>query len=44
MKPKQVVVLFCFSAMMAMSLVARAPGEFSPPARTFQLTYHLNPA
>jgi len=41
MKPKQAVVLFCFSVLMALPMVARATGEFSPPARTFLLTYQV---
>ncbi len=41
MKPKQAIALLCFSALMALPVVGRAPGEFSPPARTFQLTYQV---
>ena len=41
MKPKHALVLFCLSALMALPVVARAPGEFSPPSRTFLFTYQV---
>ncbi|MGA3328901.1 MAG: transglutaminase domain-containing protein [Terriglobia bacterium] len=41
MKLKHLLVLFCLSALMAMPVVARAPGEFSPPSRTFLFTYQV---
>src|SRR5208282_4922929 len=41
MKPKHVLVLFCISALMALPVVARSPGEFSPPSRTFLFTYQV---
>ena len=41
MKPKHVLTLFCISALMALPVAARAPGEFSPSARTFLFTYQI---
>jgi transglutaminase-like putative cysteine protease len=41
MKPKQVLVLIGLSALMALAVRARMPGEFSPPARTFLFTYQV---
>ena len=34
-------MLLCIFALMALPVVARAPGEFSPPSRTFLFTYQV---
>jgi transglutaminase-like putative cysteine protease len=34
-------MLIGISALMALPVAARAPGEFSPPTRTFQFTYQV---
>lgn len=41
MKPKPALVLFCLSALISLPLEAGAPGEFSPPSRTFLFTYQI---
>ena len=41
MKPKPTLMLLCLSALMALPVAARAPGEFSPPSRTFLFTYQV---
>ncbi len=41
MKPQNSLLLFCISALMALPLAARTPGEFSPPSRTFRFTYQV---
>jgi len=35
------LMLFCLSALMALPMVARTPGEFSQPSRTFLFTYQV---
>src|SRR5580693_9333127 len=41
MKTRQSLVLFCMSVLLALPVDARAPEEFSPPVRTFALTYQV---
>src|SRR5208337_4748288 len=41
MRPKHKLMLIGITALMALPVAARAPGEFSPPARTFQFTYQV---
>ncbi len=41
MKPKPAYGFFCIFALMALLAVAGAPGEFSPPSRTFLFTYQV---
>jgi transglutaminase-like putative cysteine protease len=41
MRPKLTLMLFCISALLALRLAGRAPGEFSPPSRTFLFTYQV---
>lgn len=41
MKPKPTPALILIFALMAVPVVARAPGEFSPTSRTFLFTYQV---
>ena len=41
MKTKHPLGLLFLLALMALPVVARAPGEFSPPSRTFLFTYQV---
>ncbi|MFZ0959793.1 MAG: transglutaminase domain-containing protein [Terriglobia bacterium] len=41
MKTKHTLGVFCISGLMALLAMARTPGEFSPPSRTFLFTYHI---
>ena len=41
MTPKSVLTLLGISALAAISLAERTPGEFSPPSRTFLFTYQV---
>jgi transglutaminase-like putative cysteine protease len=41
MKPKHGLMLGCICAVMVVPVLARAPGEFSPPTRTFLFTYQV---
>jgi transglutaminase-like putative cysteine protease len=41
MKSQLKLMLFGISALMALPVAARAPGEFSPPSRTFIFTYQV---
>ncbi len=41
MKSKHQLGLVCFIALMALPVVARAPGGFSPPSRNFLFTYQV---
>jgi transglutaminase-like putative cysteine protease len=41
MKPRHSLLLLGISTLMALRVMAWAPGEFSPPARTFQFIYQV---
>jgi transglutaminase-like putative cysteine protease len=41
MKTKHPLGVLCFFALMALPMVGRTPGEFSPPSRTFLFTYQV---
>jgi transglutaminase-like putative cysteine protease len=41
MKTRQSLALFCLFVLLATPITARTPGEFSPPGRTFNLTYQV---
>ncbi len=41
MKPNRTLLLCAVSFLLAFPVVARTPGEFSPPSRTFLFTYQV---
>jgi transglutaminase-like putative cysteine protease len=41
MKTKQSLRLLCAFILLALPVVGQAPGEFSPPSRTFSFTYQM---
>jgi transglutaminase-like putative cysteine protease len=41
MKPSRVLLFSCLTFLLGLTVVARTPGEFSPPSRTFLFTYQV---